>query len=125
MDVSTFLIKDPVYLFSGLRRYPKLSPDNVYIDRQFQRRIFEVAAEYSVTSAVKASVSFYDRVPSKPIHRTRFYTPFDMTPMVSHRLNDLSNSLLHPFRYDSNGFAQAERSLELAVSQTDLGNFRS
>lgn len=36
-----------------------------------------------------------------------------------------SNSLLHPFRYDRNGFAQAERSLELAITQTDLGNFRS
>lgn len=65
---------------------------NVYVDRQFQRRIFEVAAEYSVTRPVKASVSFYDRVPSKPIDRTRFYTPFDMTAMVSHRLDDLSNS---------------------------------
>lgn len=92
MDVSTFLIKDPLCLFGGLRRYSKLSPDNVYVDRQFQRRIFEVAAEYSITRPVKASVSFYDRVPSKPIDRTRFYTPFDMTAMVSHRLDDLSNS---------------------------------
>lgn len=35
------------------------------------------------------------------------------------------NSLLHPFRYDCNGFAQAGRSLELAITRTDLGNFRS
>lgn len=95
MDVSTFLIKDLLYLFSGLRRYPKLSPyycQPIYIDRQFQRRIFDVAAEYSVTRPVKAFASFYDRVPSKPIDRTRFYTPFDMTAMVSQRLDDLSNS---------------------------------
>lgn len=35
------------------------------------------------------------------------------------------NSLLHPFRYDCNGFVQAGRSLELAITRTDLGNFRS